>query len=70
MITINSPKLDRLSHPLFSAHGVCVAALRLDQIHPTIHGNKWFKLKRNLDDFRARYLMSGCVSATAATTAT
>ena len=54
MITIHSPKLDRLSHPLFSAHGVCVAALRLDQIHPTIHGNKWFKLKRNLDDFRAR----------------
>jgi len=54
MITIHSPKLDRLSHPLFSSQGVCVAALRLDQIHPTIHGNKWFKLKRNLDDFRAR----------------
>ena len=54
MINIDSPKLDRLSHPLFSAYGVSVAALRLDQIHPRIHGNKWFKLKRNLDDFRAR----------------
>ena len=56
MISIAQPKLQRLSHPLFNQRGVSVAALRLDQIHPTIHGNKWFKLKRNL----ARIQSSGC----------
>lgn len=49
-----NPTLELLAHPLFSKQGVSVAVLRLDQIHPTIHGNKWFKLKRNLADLRAR----------------
>ena len=52
--SIESPPLELLSHPLFLRHGVSVGVLRLDLIHPTIHGNKWFKLKRNLADLRAR----------------
>ncbi|SHM12994.1 1-aminocyclopropane-1-carboxylate deaminase [Chitinophaga jiangningensis] len=32
---------------------ISAAMLRLDQLHPEISGNKWFKLKYNLEDTRA-----------------
>ncbi len=48
MIPIQTPQLQRIHLPLFVERGVDVAVLRLDQIHPVIHGNKWFKLKHNL----------------------
>lgn len=41
-------RLDRLSSPLFEKLGVEVSVLRLDLIHPTISGNKWFKLRHQL----------------------
>ncbi|CAM4067340.1 1-aminocyclopropane-1-carboxylate deaminase/D-cysteine desulfhydrase [Psychrobacter arenosus] len=29
-------------------HGITITVKRIDQVHPTISGNKWFKLKYNL----------------------
>ena len=40
--------LQEIAHELFHQKGISVALLRLDEIHPTISGNKWFKLKHNL----------------------
>ncbi len=34
--------------------GIYLDLLRLDSVHPTISGNKWFKLKGNLDETFAR----------------
>ncbi len=48
-INISSPRLQRIHHDLLDEHGVTISVLRLDQIHPLINGNKWFKLKRNLE---------------------
>lgn len=41
-----------VSDPALAAAGVSLSVLRLDQVHPVISGNKWFKLKHNL--LRAR----------------
>lgn len=38
-----------LSHPLLQEKGVDLAVLRLDLIHPEVSGNKFFKLKYNLE---------------------
>ena len=48
-LSISDPVLDRIDDPLLSAHNIELDLLRLDRIHPTVHGNKWFKLKYNLD---------------------
>ncbi|MCP5160172.1 MAG: pyridoxal-phosphate dependent enzyme [Hahellaceae bacterium] len=37
-----------LIHPEFAAKSVDVQMLRMDQVHPKISGNKWFKLQDNL----------------------
>lgn len=37
-------------HPAFEEKNLDVQLLRIDEIHPSISGNKWFKLKYNLDD--------------------
>jgi 1-aminocyclopropane-1-carboxylate deaminase len=37
-----------LAHPLCEAHDVKVDIKRLDLLHPFVNGNKWFKLKYNL----------------------
>jgi 1-aminocyclopropane-1-carboxylate deaminase len=38
-----------LNHPLLEEKGVELAIKRLDLVHPTVSGNKFFKLKYNLD---------------------
>lgn len=40
--------VEKLSLPIFLIKGVRVSLIRADQIHPQISGNKWFKLKYNL----------------------
>lgn len=41
--------LQPLHHPLFSHHNIQVHVKRDDNIHPIISGNKWRKLKYNLE---------------------
>lgn len=41
---------DNLSHPLLQEKEIEVSVLRIDQIHPVISGNKWFKLKYYTED--------------------
>ncbi len=41
---------DNLSHPLLQEKEIEVSVLRIDQIHPVISGNKWFKLKYYSED--------------------
>jgi len=45
---ILSPYLQQINSEVASRAGVNLSVLRLDQIHPLINGNKWFKLKYNL----------------------
>lgn len=45
-----TPIIQKLSSELFSEKQVDVSVLRLDLIHPQISGNKWFKLKDNLEE--------------------
>ena len=49
---IVSPELTVLNDPLFEDAGIKVSMLRLDLIHPFIHGNKYFKLKYNIEAAR------------------
>lgn len=46
--------LQAISHPLLTAHGVTLWCKRDDLIHPTISGNKWRKLKYQLQHARAQ----------------
>src|SRR6185436_16655308 len=45
-------KPDPLKEDFFSKKEVSVSVVRLDMIHPHISGNKWFKLKYNLEYFK------------------
>jgi len=45
-----NPIIQKLNSKLFSEKGIEVSVLRLDLIHPQISGNKWFKLKYNLEE--------------------
>src|SRR5687767_1578028 len=47
----NEVSLDVLTDPLFKAKEIHLSVLRLDKLHPFISGNKWYKLKYNLDAF-------------------
>ena len=49
MLKISSPVIQSVVDPLIADSGVRVSLLRLDRIHPTVNGNKWFKLKCNLE---------------------
>ena len=40
----------QLKHPLLDQLKVALEVLRLDQVHPTVSGNKFFKLKYNLEE--------------------
>lgn len=44
------PPIVKLSDPLFTEHGVELFVYQLYHTHPTISGNKWFKLKYNLQE--------------------
>jgi 1-aminocyclopropane-1-carboxylate deaminase len=45
-----NPIIQKINSKLFSEKKVDVSVLRLDLIHPQISGNKWFKLKYNLEE--------------------
>lgn len=45
------PTVIAINEKLFTEKEVSVSVLRLDLIHPFICGNKWFKLKYNIEDF-------------------
>jgi len=42
--------MQKISDPEIELFGVDLFMLRLDLIHPNINGNKWFKLRYNLDE--------------------
>ncbi|GHE99070.1 1-aminocyclopropane-1-carboxylate deaminase/D-cysteine desulfhydrase [Thalassotalea profundi] len=63
----NISRLQTLNHPLFARHQVKVSIKRDDQIHPIISGNKWRKLKYNLqyaklNQYKGIISFGGCYS--------
>src|SRR5687768_10810219 len=44
--------IDKIDLPHISDKNVEIFMLRLDKIHPVISGNKWFKLKYHLENFK------------------
>lgn len=55
-------ELQPLHHPLFTHHNVLVHIKRDDLIHPIISGNKWRKLKYNLDHVKQSSNFNGVLS--------
>jgi len=55
-------ELQQLHHPIFSQHKVQVQIKRDDLIHPIISGNKWRKLKYNLDHAKKNKNIHGVLS--------
>ena len=53
---LNTPTIDYIACDLLDQHRVSLGVLRLDQIHPLINGNKWFKLKHNIEFARRNNL--------------
>ena len=49
-INLSNITLDQLFLPEFTAKNIEVSVLRLDEIHPVISGNKWFKLRYYLEE--------------------
>ena len=49
---IDLPRIEPIHCDFLARHQVVLSVLRLDQIHPTIHGNKWFKLKPNIEQMQ------------------
>jgi D-cysteine desulfhydrase len=47
-VDITRARLQKLNHPTCRQKTVSVDVLRLDEIHPVVSGNKWFKLKYHL----------------------
>lgn len=50
MLLPQSVPFDHLIHPLLDQFQVEVQILRLDQVHPEVTGNKFYKLKYNVDE--------------------
>jgi 1-aminocyclopropane-1-carboxylate deaminase len=50
-MSVHTIPLETITESLFDEKGVSVSVLRLDMIHPVISGNKWFKLKYNIEAF-------------------
>jgi len=48
------PQLQVIADPVLADYGIRLRILRLDQIHPLVSGNKWYKLKLNLAAARAQ----------------
>ncbi|MBL4766047.1 MAG: 1-aminocyclopropane-1-carboxylate deaminase/D-cysteine desulfhydrase, partial [Colwellia sp.] len=57
-----SSKLQPLHHSLFKKHNVHVEIKRDDIIHPIISGNKWRKLKYNLQHVKQTQNINGVLS--------
>ena len=45
-----APPLQTAQDPWLAHQGVQLTMLRLDQVHPVVSGNKWYKLKYNLTE--------------------
>ena len=50
----STPRLDAVQTELTARHKIVLKVLRLDLINPLISGNKWYKLKTNLQMARRR----------------
>jgi 1-aminocyclopropane-1-carboxylate deaminase/D-cysteine desulfhydrase-like pyridoxal-dependent ACC family enzyme len=50
MLTYTNTPVQTLHHPLFEKHHVHVSIKREDLNHPYVSGNKWWKLKFNLEE--------------------
>ncbi len=48
MLLSNHFPTQSLNHPILEQNGISLAVKRLDMIHPTVSGNKFYKLKYNL----------------------
>lgn len=46
-----NPAITSLNSDFLRKHTIQLDVLRLDQIHPVISGNKWFKLKYNVKEY-------------------
>ncbi len=53
-LAFSAPTLDSLHTPATRAFDVSMKVLRLDRINPLLSGNKWYKLRLNLDLARQR----------------
>lgn len=51
-LVLNKPELQQLNHPLLEEKQLKALVLRLDRVHPFVSGNKWYKLKYNLEQFQ------------------
>ena len=49
-----SPIIQKLNSNFFSERTIDADVLRLDLIHEEISGNKWFKLKKNLEEVKSK----------------
>ena len=68
--------LQQIDHPVASKHGIGLSILRLDLLHPERGGNKWYKLKYNVEALKKKGMktlltpggaFSNHIAATAAT---
>lgn len=50
MLTYSNTPVQTLQHPLFDEHNLQVFIKREDLNHPFVSGNKWWKLKYNLEE--------------------
>ncbi len=48
MVTIPEPLIQSLHKDWYTPHVQAIDMLRLDAVHPVVSGNKWYKLKYNL----------------------
>lgn len=48
LLETRQPPIQQLQDATLNAAGVSLSVLRLDLVHPEISGNKWYKLKYNL----------------------
>lgn len=53
MLPYSETPIVQLHHPIFEAAAVTVFVKREDLNHPTVSGNKWWKLKYNLEEAAA-----------------
>lgn len=52
MLIPSTIPIQSLEHPLLSSKNIELAVMRLDLVHPGVSGNKFFKLKYNLEQAR------------------
>src|SRR4051812_28102245 len=61
MLELKKPELVELKDSMFEDKKLKVFVLRLDIIHQLVSGNKWYKLKYNIEEFkklRKEYLVT------------